>query len=95
MNYELTGGDPQKPYPIEGNFNRDVAATQPSGMGIFVPQTDHDNVANTFGQVKYAKRAGATSIYKDETRNTANDSAASRKTESQPSCVEEDTNQGI
>lgn len=37
------------------------------------------------GQVKYAKRAGAVSIYKDATRNTADDNAASFKTERQPS----------
>lgn len=36
------------------------------------------------GQVKYAKRAGAESIYKDATRNTANDNEASAKTESNP-----------
>ncbi len=36
----------------------------------------------TIGQVKYARREGAVSIYKDATRNTANDNAASRKAES-------------
>lgn len=96
MNYDLTGGNPNKPYPIEGNY---VMNPDPD-MGVeshtTVPQTDHNNVANTFGQIKYAKRAGATSIYKDETRNTANDAAASRKTESMPNCYpESEESQGI
>ncbi len=60
----------------------DATATALTGAGVFVPQTDHGNVANHFGQVKYARREGAVSIYKDETRNTANDNAASKKAES-------------
>lgn len=74
-------GSSNKPYPTERNFNMDVVATQPTGMGVFVPQTDHNNVVNTFGQVKYARREGAKSIYKDETRETANDLKASAKAE--------------
>ncbi len=81
MNTDLTGGNPSKPYPIEGNFTRDIGPTQPTGMGNYTPQTDHANVSNTFGQIKYARREGAISIYKDETRNTANDNAASAKAE--------------
>lgn len=74
-------GSTNKPYPQERNFNMNMAATQPSGMGDYVTQKDHGNVANYFGQIKYARREGATSIYKDETRNTANDNAASKKAE--------------
>lgn len=85
-------GSSNKPYPQERNFNFDVASTQPSGMGNFITQADHGNVANHFGQVKYAKREGATSIYKDETRNTANDNAASAKAEG--SCVGEPYEEG-
>lgn len=84
-NYDLTGGDPSKPYPIEGNY---VLNPDPD-MGVesetVVTQEDAGNVANHFGQVKYAVREGATSIYKDETRNTANDNEASTKTEN--SCL--------
>ncbi len=74
-------GNSDKPFPEDRNFTMDVASTQPTGMGEYVPQTDHKNVANTFGQIKYARREGAISIYKDETRETANDKAASAKAE--------------
>ena len=46
-----------------------------------VTQEELGNVTNHFGQVKYAKREGAKSIYKDVTRNTANDNQASAKAE--------------
>ena len=92
MNHDLTGGNPPKPFPVEGNFTRDVASTQPTGMGEFTPSADNGNVANHFGQVKYARREGAVSIYKDETRNTANDNLASAKAEA--SCVGEEYEEG-
>jgi len=47
-----------------------------------VTQDELGNVVNHFGQVKYARREGAKSIYKDVTRNTANDNEASAKAES-------------
>jgi len=81
---DVNGSD-DKIYPQEENFNFNVDSTQPVGMGDYVPQTDHDNVANTFGQIKYARREGAISIYKDETRATDNDAKASAKAEG--SCV--------
>lgn len=49
--------------------------TQPS-----MPSTIDPDVR--LGQVKYARREGAVSIYKDGTRNTANDNAASKRAES-------------
>lgn len=73
-------GSSDKPYPQERNF---IVSDQ-----SVLPQSDPapakgGNPANDhFGQVKYAKREGAPSIYKDETRNTANDNAASKKAES-------------
>lgn len=74
-------GSMNKPYPQERNFTTDIGPTQPTGMGIFVPSKDFgDDVS--LGQAKYAKRAGATSIYKDVTRNTADDNKASAKAES-------------
>jgi len=120
MNYDLTGGNPSKPMPIEDNFKRDDWGGQimnnavnpgetnqrldvngsdnkpfpqernftrdndPS-IGNFesetVTQEEQGNVANQFGQIKYARREGATSIYKDITRNTENDNKASAKAE--------------
>jgi hypothetical protein len=93
-NYDLTGGNPSKPFKIEGNFSRDVASIQPSGMGEFTPQKDNGNVANEFGQRKYARREGAVSIYKDETRNTANDNEASAKAEGSTVCEPEGERRG-
>ncbi len=80
------------PEPIKKGY-----VVDPNGCGLGegymkVTQEDHGNVANRFGQVKYAHREGATSIYKDETRNTANDNEASAKAEG--SCVGEDYEEG-
>ncbi len=81
MNDRLdVNGSDNKIYPQERNFNRDVASTQPIGMGNYAPSTTDPDVR--LGQIKYAKRAGAVSVYKDETRNTANDDLASAKAES-------------
>ncbi len=73
-------GSSDKPYPQERNFTMDIGPTQPTGMGTYVPSKDFgDDVS--LGQVKYARREGATSIYKDVTRNTADDNRASAKAE--------------
>lgn len=81
MNYDLTGGNPQKPYPIEGNFVRNDDPSIGDFEGTTVTQMEEGNVANQFGQVKYARREGAISIYKDKSRETENDAAASAKAE--------------
>lgn len=72
-------GSSDKPFPQERNFTTDVAPTQPTGMGNYMPSETSPDVR--LGQVKYARREGAESIYKDATRNTADDNAASRKAE--------------
>lgn len=73
-------GSTNKPFPQERNFIMDIGPTQPTGMGTYVPSKDFgDDVS--LGQVKYARREGATSIYKDQTRNTINDNMASAKAE--------------
>lgn len=51
-----------------------------------ITQDQLGNVVNHFGQVKYAKREGAISIYKDKSRNTANDNQASAKAEGSMAC---------
>jgi hypothetical protein len=84
---DVNGSD-DKPYPQERNFTVDATATMPSGMGIFVPQKDNNNVVNEFGQRKYARREGAKSIYKDETRQTQNDKEASNRGENMGSLME-------
>ena len=88
-NYDLTGGTPSKPYPEEANFIVDASATSDilGESRTVVTQEDYGNVVNHFGQVKYAVREGAVSIYKDETRQTNNDREASAKAEG--SCVGE------
>lgn len=75
-------GSSDKPFPTERNFVIDAMATIPNKMSDpYVTQDELGNVVNHFGQVKYARREGAISIYKDVTRNTANDNAASAKAE--------------
>lgn len=73
-------GSTDKPYPQERNW---VLNNDPDGM-ITPSKTYTPTVApgaQPFGLVKYAKREGAPSIYKDKTRNTADDNAASKKAE--------------
>ena len=60
-----------------GKFKIDAEATIPNKMTEPMPTGDEVSI----GQAKYAKRAGAESIYKDETRNTADDNQASMKAE--------------
>jgi len=74
-------GSSDKPYPQERNFVIDASATIPNAMSEPAPAKGGNPANDHFGQVKYARREGATSIYKDETRNTANDNAASAKAE--------------
>lgn len=59
----------------------DANATIPNQMSEPQPAIGGNPANNHFGQVKYAKREGAVSIYKDATRNTANDNLASAKAE--------------
>lgn len=74
-------GSSDKPYPQERNFvmgtGNDGFVTQE--IQPVMPSTTDPDVR--LGQAKYAKREGAPSIYKDGTRNTADDNAASRKAE--------------
>ena len=86
-----------KPYPVEGNFVRGDAS-----LGEGRIETPADNVGqgtNHFGQVKYARREGAPSIYKDATRQTQNDKDASAKAEGSSICEsyeeENEESQGI
>lgn len=86
MNQRLdVNGSDNKPFPQERNFVMGTALdgeVNNSNPSMVVTQKDHGNVANEFGQVKYARREGAKSIYKDETRATENDMRASKKAES-------------
>lgn len=75
-------GSSDKPFPQERNWVQNNDPMTNGAEGIVVPQMATGMVHNQFGQVKYAKREGAISIYKDKTRNTANDNAASAKAES-------------
>ena len=72
-------GSTDKPYPQERNFTIGdqpiMAQREPAPAIGGNPSTEPQ------GQIKYAKREGAKSIYKDATRNTANDNAASAKAE--------------
>jgi hypothetical protein len=73
-------GSTDKPYPQERNFVVDANATIPFGMSEpSMPSTTDPDVR--LGQKKYARREGAPSIYKDATRNTADDNSASAKAE--------------
>lgn len=53
----------------------------PDGSDIVRSRQEPTAPNRTIGQEKYARRAGAASIYKDSTRNTADDNAASKKAE--------------
>jgi hypothetical protein len=76
-------GATDKPFPQERNWTlgtgNDGFITKETDP--IVTQEHQGNAPNHFGQVKYARREGAVSIYKDVTRNTANDNAASAKAE--------------
>lgn len=84
-NFNLTGGTPSKPYPTNRNFKMGTGndgAIDREAQPVYPSETDPDI---RLGQKKYAKRAGAVSVYKDATRNTADDNEASMKTQRQPS----------
>lgn len=73
-------GDGTKPYPNDRNFVVDSMSTIPNKMTEpSMPSTTDPDVR--LGQKKYAKREGAPSVYKDATRNTADDNEASAKSE--------------
>ncbi len=82
LNYDLTGGNPSKPYPITGNFVRGSALDGAIANEMQPVSPSESDPDVRLGQVKYARREGAPSIYKDATRNTADDNRASRKAES-------------
>ena len=86
-------GSSNKPYPTERNFVVDANATIPNQMTEPTPAMGGNPANDHFGQVKYAKRAGVASIYKDETRYTANDKQASIKAESSTVYEVEDENE--
>lgn len=86
---DVNGSD-DKPYPQERNFVIDAEATIPSRMREAAPAIGGNPSVVPLGQVKYARREGAKSIYKDATRNTANDNAASAKAEATTLCEPED-----
>ncbi len=76
----------------------DANATIPNKQSDpIVTQDELGNVVNHFGQIKYARREGAKSIYKDVSRNTANDNAASARAEGSTlyECEEGEESQGI
>ena len=64
------------------NYVIDSNATIPNKMTEPMPTDEEVSI----GQAKYAKRAGVESIYKDETRNTADDNRASAKAEGSACC---------
>lgn len=74
-------GSTDKPFPQERNW---VLNNDPDGHIIQSHEDNdllHQALKEPFGQVKYARREGAPSIYKDVSRNTADDNAATRKAE--------------
>lgn len=75
-------GSTDKPFPQERNFvmNPD-AYTDQVGQGHTNTELGHEPAKQYGGQVKYARREGAPSIYKDASRYTADDIAASKKAE--------------
>lgn len=72
-------GSTDKPFPQERNFVMNPNPEDGVTGSVLMPSKTAPDIS--IGQVKYAKREGAPSIYKDATRNTADDNAASRKAE--------------
>ncbi len=72
-------GSSDKPYPTERNFVMNANPEDGITGSVTTPSMTAPDVS--IGQAKYARREGAPSIYKDATRNTADDNAASRKAE--------------
>lgn len=73
-------GSTEKPYPQERNWVFNPNPEDGITGNVTTPSKTGPDIS--IGQVKYARREGAPSIYKDETRNTADDNRASRKAES-------------
>lgn len=81
-------GSTNKPYPQERNWTR---KDDPDGRILESREEKdllHQPGKEPFGQVKYARREGAPSIYKDASRNTADDNAATIKAEKRGSLFE-------
>lgn len=72
-------GSTDKPYPQERNFVRNNNPEDGITGSVTMPSITAPNIS--IGQVKYARREGASSVYKDATRNTADDNRASAKAE--------------
>lgn len=79
-------GSTDKPFPQERNWVFDAGATSPNSMTSPIPITEP--LKQYAGQVKYARREGAPSIYKDVSRQTADDRAATRRAEKEGSIFE-------
>lgn len=80
---------------MDGGYDKFVRGDLPVGPEIEPLPTD-DEVS--IGQEKYARREGSESIYKDETRNTADDNEASARAEATSICEpdgETEESQGI
>lgn len=73
-------GSTDKPFPQERNWVFNSNPEDSIEGGYSMPSKTKPDVS--IGQVKYARREGVESIYSDETRNTADDFAASRKAKS-------------
>lgn len=75
-------GSTNKPFPQERNFviNPD-AFVDNIGGGHTNTSVGAEPAKQYGGQVKYARREGAPSIYQDTSRYTADDMAAARKSE--------------
>jgi len=80
-NRQDVNGSSDKPFPQERNFTINAEATIPNAMTAPAPAMGGNPSVEPQGQIKYARREGVKSIYKDVTRNTANDNAASAKAE--------------
>lgn len=91
-NSQNVNGSSDKPFPQERNFVMGQATDgfNASEQQPIMPSTSNPDVR--MGQVKYARREGAVSIYKDGTRNTADDNAASAKAEA--TTIYEDVDEG-
>lgn len=76
-----------KPYPIEGNFE-----INPQGMSLGEGSVTNSQYEPT--QAKYAVRGSGESIYRDETRETADDEKACAVAETGTPAAKDDSSQG-
>lgn len=72
-------GSTDKPFPQERNWVFNPNPEDGIDGSVSMPSKTAPDIS--IGQVKYARREGAPSIYKDATRNTADDNRASAKAE--------------